>query len=156
MKPTILTNMLRNAYRDHPRGSTAEIRETLFYSMGVQNGNNYTEALFDYWFNNSVNDFEVLIKSDNEIAVLDATKSHNRRQKSKRAVDKLKGNILSLMDHYLSSGTLIRFATFAEAGKEGGWLTAVSKLGKANEIIGRKLTEKDLQNVALRFQARVA
>jgi hypothetical protein len=42
-------------------------------------------------------------------------------------------------------GKRLEEATFAECRKEGGWLSEIGKMGKPREIVGMKLTEKELK-----------
>lgn len=63
----------------------------------------------------------------------------------KVAVQSIARNVL--LDFTMVNGKPLRHATFADCARTGGWLVAVSKLGKGNEVVGRKLTEEDLQKV---------
>jgi len=49
-----------------------------------------------------------------------------------------------LMNTVLSTGKMLRDATFKECAAEGGWLLAISKRGKPHQIVGETLKEKDL------------
>jgi len=52
----------------------------------------------------------------------------------------------ALMDHLLSTGKLLRYATFGEVRREGGWLSAIGKLDfPDNAVVGKHLTEANLK-----------
>lgn len=55
----------------------------------------------------------------------------------------IKGNIL--MDITLPNGKKLRDATFAECSAAGGWFKSLAVKGKPSEIVGKTLTEQDLQ-----------
>lgn len=47
----------------------------------------------------------------------------------------------------LPDGTVLRDATFAQCKRAGGWLLLVAKQGLPSEVVGRKLSEKNLQDL---------
>jgi hypothetical protein len=167
MKPPILEKLIRDTFIEMPKASVTELRKACREKIGVLD-NAFIDALFEYWFENSYRNYEVLANSDNDVAVLSVVNARERHtptiqerreriQQTKEKIETLKNEMLSrLMDHRLAGGELLRFATFGDVAKEGGWLTALSKHGKANEIVGRKLGETDLRNVFKRYHDRDA
>lgn len=165
MKPEKLSELLRSVKRDNPRASEAEVRDACW--TAVCNDPTFNRPLFDYWFGNSFRDFVVIGGSSNSIAVVSVDRTRaveiegEARQvktaQTREAITALKDKLKAcLMDHALSDGTLLRFGTFGQAGRDGGWLSDIAKLGKPNEIIGKKLTEANLQDVRQRHYARNA
>jgi hypothetical protein len=167
MKPERLSELLRSVKRDNPRASEAEVRDLCW--TAICKDPTFNRPLFDYWFGNSYRDFAVIGGASNSIAVISVARERNtgspasepenvdvaraRRAETREAVNALKA---CLMDHALSSGVLLRFATFGDAAREGGWLSDIAKLGKPNEIIGKKLTDANLQDIRQRHYARNA
>ena len=151
MKPEKLCELLRSVMRDNPRASEAEARQICW--QRCQDDAELVLPLFDYWFGNSYRDFKVIGGSRHSSAVISI--KQERQAGAREAINKLKDQMVAcLMDHALSDGTLLRFGTFGQAGRDGGWLTDIAKLGKPNEIIGKKLTEAELQNIRQRHYAR--
>lgn len=151
MKPENLRELLRCVLRDNPRASEAEARQLCW--QRCQNNAELMQALFAYWFANSFRDFKVIGGSANSSAVISI--KQQRRVGTREAINKLKDRMVAcLMDHLLSDGTPLRFGTFGQAARDGGWLADIAKLGKPNEIIGKKLTEAELQNIRQRHYAR--
>lgn len=151
MKPEPLRELLRCVMRDHPRASEAEARQICWQRCQADAA--LVESLFDYWFGNSFRDFKVIGGTGNSSAVISI--KQQRRTGTREAINKLKDRMVAcLMDHQLSDGTALRFGTFGQAARDGGWLADIAKLGKPNEIIGKKLTEAELQNIRQRHYAR--
>lgn len=151
MKPEKLCELLRSVLRDNPRASEAEARQICWQRC---NGDaDLVQSLFDYWFGNSFRDFKIIGGSSNSTAVISI--KQGRQVGTREAIKKLKDQMVAcLMDHLLSDGTPLRVGTFGQAARDGGWLCDLAKLGKPNEIIGKKLTEADLQNIRQRHYAR--
>lgn len=155
MKPKKLCDLLQNTMRDNPRGSEKEIHDLCLKATATDPLLHL--ALFEYWFANSYRDFIIAEFDSHSVAVLPA--SRGSRQPStkadrERATETLKHQLkICLLDHLLSDGTPIRDATFGQCARDGGWLATIAKHGKANEIVGKKLTEVDLQNLLRRFTA---
>lgn len=149
MKPYKLQRLLRDAIRDNPRGSEKEISDACW---GIAKASpDLHHALFQYWFKNSYRDFVVAEMTPNSIAVLPVRRAVVSAAERGSAVSILVDRMEArLMDHLLSDGTALRFATFGQCTKEGGWLLAIGKQGKANEVVGKKLTEANLQNLLKR------
>lgn len=149
MKPELLTELLRDTMRDNPKGSEKEIRDACRERLTPA----MQDALFDYWFGNSYRDYVVVHIAPESIAMMKrepTTRTHSGAPKPAE-VERVKTQMLAaLMDFRLSDGTALRFATFGQCAVEGGWLTAVSKRGSTNEVVGKKLTEVDLRNLRMR------
>lgn len=151
MKPENLRELLRCVMRDHPGASEAEARQICWQRCHGDDA--LVQSLFDYWFGNSFRDFKVVGGTGNSSAVISIKQA--RRASTREAINKLKDRMVAcLMDHQLSDGTALRFGTFGQAARDGGWLADIAKLGKPNEIIGKKLTEAELQNIRQRHYAR--
>lgn len=145
MKPKNLSELLRSEIRDNPRGSEAEIRQACFdRCVGDPD---LIGALFSYWFGNSFRDFAVIGGSQQSTAVVNV----RRTQQTREAIETVKQTMRAcLMDHALSDGTPLRSATFAQCAFESNWMAAVAKVGRASEVVGKQLTEQDLQNIRAR------
>ncbi len=156
-KPVALSDLLRDTLIAMPGASAAEIREACRLKCALDPA--LREALFDYWFDNSRRDFEV-VRAPHCVAVLPAARparvapTMETRAAAREHVEAIKARVVErlLLDHALSDGTLLRHATFGACAREAGWLAAVAKQGKPQEIVGRKLTEDNLQNLMRRFQ----
>lgn len=151
MKPEKLRDLLRDTLRDNQRASEAEVRAICWEAC--KSNPELIAALFEYWFGNSYRDFTVIAGSQQSTAVIsiDRKRSTSNREIVAKVKDQLKA---ALMDYALSDGTLLRFATFAQCARDGNWLAAVAKAGKPTEVVGKKLTEADLQNLLRRFRAK--
>ena len=138
--------LLKDAIRSNPRASEAEISEVVWES--VKNEKGYLWPLYEYWFANNYKRFFVEEVSDYEsvghtsIKTREVPERNGSRQEFKNIKEKLKS---ILMDYMLSNGKRLRDATFQDCKIDGGWLKEVAKQGRPNEVVGKKLTEKDLQ-----------
>lgn len=158
MKPENLSELLRITRGENPRASEAEIRDICRAKALGDRG--LIEDLFNYWFSNSYRDFAVVGGAQGSFAVVavDRQRQPSQTRAVSRAatsakINALKGQMMAcLMDHALSDGTLLRFATFGQCAREGNWLSNIAKHGKPNEVVGKKLTEADLQNLHQRHQ----
>lgn len=152
MKPQVLQTLLRNAMRDNPDGSEMEISNASWAL--AQKSPDAIRALFLYWFKNSYHDFVVSHIGPHSIAILSAKRevlrSVAKGTRTRNIIDMVSRMEAKLMDHLLSDGTALRFASFGQCQREGGWLLSIGKMGKANEVVGKKLTEKDLRNLLQR------
>lgn len=150
MKPAQLTDLLRSLMRDNPRASQREIHDLCLQRCAKDR--RLQLALFEYWFSNSFRDFTIAEYGHNSTAVLSAERSQKTTGKDRqRAAHSLKEQLKAcLLDYALSDGTLLRSATFGQCEREGGWLLDISKCGKANEIVGKKLTETNIRDLLAR------
>lgn len=163
MKPQILSEMLRTVKRDNPGASRREIE--IICRDKVRVDRELQDALFDYWFANSADDYEVVQTRPHETAVIrnsPAPRARRTPEETAKAaarrtelVTEMKTKIVSrLMEFTLSDGTQLRHATFGQCREEGSWLASIGKLGKTNEIVGKKLTEADLLSLKQRHSKR--
>lgn len=149
MKPEKLRNLLRDIMRGSPQASEKQIRNLCWNKCA--NNADLQRALFDYWFGNSYRDFTIEAAA-NSTAILAVRRTRASNGNGAHAVTALKNQMKAcLMDFALSDGTPLREATFGQCAREGNWLTAISKCGHAHEVVGKKLTESDLQNLMARF-----
>lgn len=148
MKPEKLKHLLRCSMRDNPRASEKEIHDICLQRC-IEDPDLKLE-LFEYWFANSYRDFITVEFEPGSNAVLASPRAakfrRDERSTQSAMIDEVKRRIRArLMDFELSDGTQLRNATFGQCASEGGWLLSLSRAGKRNEIVGKKLTEKDLQ-----------
>lgn len=146
---------LRDALMANPKASEAEVEATLWEVVINERG--YWRPIFDYWFANTFRHFFVEELSEHSVTVQERRSTRVIGSENRAAVNNTKTQLRSiLMDHVLSNGKRLREATFGECGAEGGWLQAIAKCGKANEIVGKKLTEADLHNLQKRMERKRA
>lgn len=70
------------------------------------------------------------------------------REKRKEAIKaEVVGRLLRMEWIVPSTGKRLMESTFGELAKLGGWFLKVSKRGKPNQIVGKVLTEADLQAI---------
>jgi hypothetical protein len=145
MKPELLSEIIRGVLRDNPTDSEKHIRDACWTLC--RNDRAAVRALFDYWFGNTYRDFFIQSSGPLSVAVRRVDRSQTAAPR-RRAVEALKEQMRAcLLDHILSDGTPLRSATFGQCAQEGGWLLAIAKCGKAQEVVGKALTEQDVQNV---------
>lgn len=158
------TDELIRIVKNDPEGSNKAHRETMWQECGAM----FAREFFDYWFDNNINRVLIVREPTGAITVKARTSRgevkqlrtprqpspevrEQRARMAKRLADKVSRVVL--MDLVMSTGKKIRDCTFAELRREGGWFLAISKLGRPNEIVGKKLTETDLFNVRMRNAA---
>jgi hypothetical protein len=157
MKPEALSDLLRETMSSRPSASEAEIRQLCWDRCSGDA--DLVRALFDYWFGNSYRDFHIVDGVAGSVAVMPISRERpsverlqQQRAETRGSIESLKSKLRScLMDHQLSDGTLLRNATFGQCRREGDWLAAIGNAGQSNEVVGKKLTETDLHNLAKRF-----
>jgi len=143
---------LRNTLRSNPAASEKEIANLIWDSS--QRSPTMRHAIFAYWFKNNFKRFAVDVQ---EHATAIYEKHRKMRAQGKRAIKAIRGKLeLALMDHLLPNGKLLRNASFGYLATLSGFFRDVSKLGKPNEIVGKKLTETDLRNLSQRNSRRKA
>lgn len=140
-------DLLRQVMLDNPRASEKEIFDA--FCEGLNNDHSYWGAITEYWFANNFRSCSVAQMGNNSVAFIEQrAERRDYRRREVAEAHELKEKIKTvLMDFVLSSGKQLRDATFGECRTEGGWLLEISKRGKANEIVGRKLTEADLKSL---------
>jgi len=160
MKPHALKELLRNSMRDNPDASEKEIRDIC--ERACARSSELQRDLFQYWFVNSYGDFVVerFAPSQHAIMATRADKSRGSTQVGaagrSEGTHQIKNEMLAcFMDYSLPDGTPLRFATFGQCAQAGGWLEAIGRQGKANEVVGKKLTEIDLRNLMIRNLRKV-
>lgn len=151
-----LRELLRDAIKDNPRASEAEIADVVWDT--VKNERGYIWPLFEYWFTNTYKRYFIEEVSEHETVLHEVKKTrtngderNNDRYENRNTLNNVKKQLKAvLMDHVLSNGKLLREATFRDCQIEGGWFKEIAKQGKPNEIVGKKLTEKDLCSLLTR------
>jgi hypothetical protein len=139
----------------NPRASEKEAFDLVCAELKKDQG--YWGAIFSYWFANNYKQFYVEENGEHSVTFVHRQSERQVRTGERETINELKRNIKSaLMDHTLSNGKELRDASFGDCAKEGGWFLAISKCGKANEIVGKKLTETDLKNLQKRFEKCIA
>lgn len=143
---------LREALRASPNASEKEISDSMW---AVMNSNAAIRRdIFEHWFGLNFKRFAVET-TEHSTAIIEKHRKMRRigKRTTKAVKEKLK---IVLMDHMLSCGTILRFATFGECVAEGGWLSEVGKFGRANQVVGKTLTETDIQNIRSRVSRKLA
>lgn len=111
----------------------------------------YVEAIFKYWFANNYRAYTKTAESDTVIILRQRRPVQLLKKERVAKAEQLKTAVrIALMEHVLTNGKMVRDSTFGDCKREGGWLLEVAKQGKSNEIVGRKLTEKNLAALYLR------
>lgn len=170
-KPTFPFDDLIRIYKNCGTAATeAEVREATWDEFALTG--KHARTLFDYWFDNNYRRLSIQeVRTGGTVTIVDAGKRGRastvttftppkRKTPAERAAQKSKITRLAnrvsqiaLMDLRTSTGKRIRDCTFAEIKKEAGWLGAIAKLGKPNQIVGEVLTETDIRNIRLRNAA---
>jgi hypothetical protein len=141
--------LVRRERLNNERGSELEIMRAVEAGMTDAHWKEIFEAMFALTWRQQRH--EITERASRVIKETGRARAESRKN-MKVAVVKLK---FALMDHMLSNGKLLRYATFGDVRKEGGWLTAIGKLDfPDNAVVGKHLTESNL--VALRGRNRKA
>lgn len=82
-----------------------------------------------------------------------------RRKETERAVSKrlaeikAAARVVLTLDFVLpiGDGKMLKNCTFAEVGELGGIFAEIAKCGKGNQVVGRHMNAKELENVVSRF-----
>ena len=138
--------VLRGVMKQSPGASEKEVHDAV--KEAVFEDWRYLEAIYEYWFTNNYRAFEVH-SSDHTVSVMARKRARGLRAKMRKHLGKRHVAFVHgiLMDMELSSGKLLRDATFADCKRESGWLLEVAKSGKPNEVVGRHLTEQQLDSL---------
>lgn len=151
-------DLLRNVLLGNPAASEKEIFDAV--SSEVVRDPGYWGSIITHWFASSYPKVAVEVIGPGSVRFQTRLFHKSppedraeRRAAEIEAVENIKLQITKnvLMDFVLSNGKALRSATFGDCANEGGWLLAISKRGRANEIVGKKLTEADLVNLQRRF-----
>jgi hypothetical protein len=131
----------------NPGKSGAELLG-MFEEIAREN-QSYLSAIIEWWF---VNAYRGLQKK--QTATPDAAKQKQalkqthltemRRTVSAHIERKAR---LILLDAVLPTGTVLRNATGAECARAGGWFQQIASAVKPNQIVGKVLSERDVQNL---------
>lgn len=134
---------LRKTLLENPDASKHEVR--IIVKRFVARHQSAFQDVFEYWFENIFRRLEVIHKQHSATVKTKLAAIRRKGKKTGKAVvEKLK---FALMDHVLTSGKLLRFATFADCEREGGWLRDVARQGKPTQVVGNVLTEQQLLNL---------
>jgi len=150
--------LLKSVLREDSRASEKQCFDT-FYIRLQQNADALKEVAAD-WFVRNYARLEIIEPQKHSVAVVERQAAErkmvgaNQASKERGILHKAKAAIIDcLLDFVLSDGKQLRFATFGDCARDGGWLLAVAKCGRPNEIVGKKLTEIDLRNLRQRNAA---
>lgn len=154
--------LLRRIRVSSPAASEKEIFDQ--FCDGLKDDESFLGAIVSHWFANHYRQCAVSVSTNGSVVFsrngrqqVSLIESRNERDKTRAAVTRLKESMRAvLMDFVLSNGKKLRESTFGDCAHDGGWLLTVAKQGRANEIVGRKLTENDLQNLQRRAMAKKA
>lgn len=145
-----LLELLAETMKEYPQASEKTHHDKLWDK--IREIDSYYLTLFDNWFASNYTYMEVIDQGPNNVAVRRKVRRINTARKAvaKTRAKELLSNFV-LMNQVLSTGRLLRDSTFFDCKREGGWYTALSKKGRALEIVGKKLEEKDVQNIHARY-----
>lgn len=138
--------VLRGVMKQSPRASEKEIHDAV--KVALFEDRRYLEALYEYWFVGNYRAFEVH-SSDHSVSVVAREQALRRRAGMREHISKRHVAFVHgvLMDTELSCGKLLRDATGSDLDKETGFLAEVRKHVKPSQIVGRHLTEQQLDNL---------
>jgi hypothetical protein len=145
-------NVLLRILQENPHASEKEIFDLAKTEIFAEP--EYLETIYKYWFpRNYRAAMEVLDQSGT------ATKRKQRAQQRAQTGEQINENFENyveqiLMDQVLSCGKRLRDATFGDCKKEGSWYLDLAKVGKANQIVGKQLTEKQVTEVRKRHYGK--
>jgi hypothetical protein len=140
------------------RRSKANPQELLLRLIEEADGDPDKDEIFEKW-RSEIQKNDVMQRAVDQYFFVNIFNYHVKRSKtpgkSSALTEKLKEQIaeqvrqrvakIGVLYYQLPSGKLLKDATFAECLKAGGIFTAVGKMGKPDEIVGQKLTEKQLK-----------
>ncbi|NVO13835.1 MAG: hypothetical protein HXX10_07350 [Rhodoplanes sp.] len=141
--------LLRDLRLSEPRASERAVRDAMIEVIERDPG--FLGQIFTYWWSNHYRRAAVVEPKPNTVVyeprpiatrAIPAEKPAERRA----AMDSHKAAFRALMDRTLSM-------TFGDCARHSGFLREVSKHGRPNEIVGKKLTEGDLTNLWNRVAA---
>lgn len=118
---------------DENIGATEQVLRALMADAINHDPLPYVQALLAYWW------------PSNYRSLFEAKTTRKRNTLTvSELVDQMRARLFDLV---LSNGKTLRNCTFAECAKESGWLLALSKKGKPNELVGKKLTLKQVGEI---------
>jgi len=130
----------------NPNASEAEIYRVTRAALNESAG--LLDEIIKSWFERAYRSFRVESEGYSTTIVSTSKTAQTTRSVGIKIKEAIKS---TLMDHVLSNGKALRFATFGDCATEGGWLSAIARHGKAHEVVGKRLTESDLQTLFKRF-----
>lgn len=142
--------LLEELLSDHPKADQELIRAYCRESVR-RAGEDYTDTIFDYWFDNNYRSI-VCKPSSGEIS---RRRLRTKRQiaaitaQGKAALEKVVGEKAEalLLDTVLPSGKTLRDSTFGECRAVGGWLSRIGAEGGSRQIVGKHLTEQQVRKL---------
>lgn len=139
-----LPAQLRDLLRRNPSGTAKDI-ENKMWAL-IRDDDDVFQHLFHNWFVANFARLEVR-QTANSVAVVG--RSYPERTATKAAKKEIvKSVVVSgfalMLDYVLDNAHKL---TFHDLAKAGGRCSALAKLGKPNEIVGKKLTEQQIRNV---------
>lgn len=111
----------------------------------VRDDDDYLSAALHHAFTN----INTTLERDENKTPPTAKQTAERRASEQAKVSALKERVakIVLMNIMLPTGKLLRESTFADCKKAGGWFAKVAAKGKPNQVVGRTLSEVDLQKL---------
>lgn len=116
------------------------------WSEQVQKDEELLEAALRHTFQNMLHSLDRPTVDRRRID-LQQTRSANIQREARQIADRVVNVVL--MNLTLPSGKVLRDATFKECARAGGFFLRVAKKGKPQQIVGKTLTEADLQALRL-------
>ena len=138
--------VLRGVMKQSPGASEKEVHDAV--KEAVFEDWRYLEAIYEYWFTNNYRAFEVH-SSDHSVSVTARKRARALRAKLRKHIGKRHVAFVHgiLMDMELSCGKLLRDATGSDLDKETGFLAEVRKHVKPLQVVGKHLTEEQLDSL---------
>jgi hypothetical protein len=118
--------------------------ETLFrrWLEIVREDEDYLIPALQHTFANLYNALSKTKRRRKSTNIADRKKQQQKIEAAAQAVSEM-----ILLDLTLPNGKKLRDATFRECTEAGGWWIKIGKKGKPNQIVGKVLSEKDIQAI---------
>lgn len=157
---------IKDVLLSNPEISEAEAKEFLWSSM--KDNKDIFRLLFDNWFNVNWRRYEPQVKEvvtkkgkkrivGRSVTIVRLIPKQHQQSKEKRKIiaQKIIQNAAPtiLMNLPMPNGKPLKDCTGNECSKFGGWFGLIAKAIKPKEIVGKHLTETDLQNLLRRNAA---
>jgi hypothetical protein len=146
----------REAMLENPRASRAEALKR--FKKTVKADPAALEKIIEAWFYSKAGSYDVVVTKTGAtvVGIQKARKMRDEPSVSDAEFKLAKDAVASviLLDLVLPDGGLLRDATGAQVAKYEGFLGAIGKRLKATQVVGRHLSEADLQNIRARYFQR--
>lgn len=151
-----LFDHFRDAMLENPKASRFEALKR--FKKTVKADPAALDAIIEAWFYGRAGSYDVVVTKTGAtvVSIQKARKMRDEPSESEKTQLAMKDKIASvvLLDLMLPDGSLLRNATGAQVAKYEGFIGAIGKLLKPTQVVGRHLSEADLQNIRARFFQR--